>query len=161
VRKPRFRYPPLPRTKKKKPSLKNPAFGPTPTVSGWGPIFKNGCKARFPLGNRPGRLCRRQDTVKTANRKPGRPPGPYFFLCLFFRSFFLRLWVAILRNLRFLPQGTSASPYKKYIHFPGPSPGRQESLSSLRQGRKKVNTVAPKSRLSDREYHFIGPYRFF
>jgi hypothetical protein len=28
-------------------------------------------------------------------------------LCRFFRSFFLRLWVAIFRSLRFLPQGTS------------------------------------------------------
>ena len=31
--------------------------------------------------------------------------GPYLFLCLFFLSFFLRLWVAIFRSLRFLPQG--------------------------------------------------------
>ena len=30
----------------------------------------------------------------------------YFFLCLFFLSFFFRLWVAILCFFRFLPQGT-------------------------------------------------------
>jgi hypothetical protein len=36
-------------------------------------------------------------------------------LCLFFRSFFFRLWVAIFLSLRFLPQGTSASPSVKII----------------------------------------------
>jgi hypothetical protein len=30
----------------------------------------------------------------------------YLFLCLFFLSFFFRLWVAIFLSLRFLPQGT-------------------------------------------------------
>jgi hypothetical protein len=37
----------------------------------------------------------------------------YLFLCLFFRSFFLRLWVAIFRSLRFLPQGI-ASPFPEF-----------------------------------------------
>jgi hypothetical protein len=44
-----------------------------------------------------------------------RPPDHHLFLCLFFLSFFLRLWVAIFLNLRFLPQGTSMSPWA-----PGP-----------------------------------------
>jgi hypothetical protein len=35
----------------------------------------------------------------------------YLFLCRFFLSFFLRLWVAIFLSLRFLPQGTSTSPF--------------------------------------------------
>jgi hypothetical protein len=34
----------------------------------------------------------------------------YFFLCRFFRSFFLRLCVAILCLFRFLPQGTDSTP---------------------------------------------------
>lgn len=34
----------------------------------------------------------------------------YFFLWRFFRSFFLRLWVAILCLFRFLPQGTCVTP---------------------------------------------------
>jgi hypothetical protein len=62
-------------------------------------------------------------------RRQKRPGGRYFFLCLFFRSFFLRLWVAILRSLRFLPQGTSASPYQMYIQSPDLPQGRQESDS--------------------------------
>jgi hypothetical protein len=36
-------------------------------------------------------------------------------LCLFFRSFFFRLWVAIFLSLRFLPQGTSRSPLLRII----------------------------------------------
>jgi hypothetical protein len=35
----------------------------------------------------------------------------YLFLCRFFLSFFLRLWVAIFLSLRFLPQGTSTPPF--------------------------------------------------
>lgn len=34
----------------------------------------------------------------------------YFFLWRFFRSFFFRLWVAILCLFRFLPQGTCVTP---------------------------------------------------
>jgi len=43
--------------------------------------------------------------------------GAYLLLCLFFRSFFLRLWVAIFRSLRFLPQGIqlSLNPYLRHI----------------------------------------------
>jgi hypothetical protein len=37
----------------------------------------------------------------------------HLFLCLFFLSFFLRLWVAIFRSFRFLPQGTWATPFLK------------------------------------------------
>lgn len=35
------------------------------------------------------------------------------FLCRFFLSFFFRLCVAIFLSLRFLPQGTSASPLQR------------------------------------------------
>jgi len=47
--------------------------------------------------------------------------GPFYllFLCLFFRSFFLRLWVAIFRSFRFLPQGTSALLYKVVLDTKG------------------------------------------
>jgi hypothetical protein len=128
--------------------LKNPAFGPATAVRG--PIFKNGCKAGpFPgtgTGARHG-----TPQPRPPGRTCGGPPGPYFFLCLFFRSFFLRLWVAILRSLRFLPQGTSASPCKKYVHFPGPLRGRQESLSSLGQRRGKVKRPRQGRRINQRD----------
>jgi hypothetical protein len=42
---------------------------------------------------------------KTAVRFRGSGQN-YLFLCRFFLSFFLRLWVAIFLSLRFLPQGT-------------------------------------------------------
>ena len=50
------------------------------------------------------------ETNKQANMQKAAVPAAAFFhllLCRFFLSFFLRLWVAIFRSLRFLPQGTS------------------------------------------------------
>jgi len=46
----------------------------------------------------------------------------YFFLCLFFLSFFLRLCVAILCRFRFFPQGTDPPPVflSIKIRFAGP-----------------------------------------
>jgi hypothetical protein len=53
--------------------------------------------------------------ARVAGKTAPRTPDRHLFLCLFFLSFFLRLWVAIFLNLRFLPQGTSMSPWA-----PGP-----------------------------------------
>jgi hypothetical protein len=69
------------------------------------------------------------------------------FLCLFFRSFFLRLCVAIFRSFRFLPQGTSSSPCgedKSGKSRAGtkrktdPSGRGSTGYDSMKQGGKKV-----------------------
>jgi hypothetical protein len=63
------------------------------------------------------------------------------FLCLFFRNFFFRLWVAIFLNLRFLPQGTSASPFLR-IDPAAFSPERLAGISSQYETGPKKGQVA-------------------
>jgi len=53
----------------------------------------------------------REKTIPSSTPKHGvnKDPEDYFFLCLFFRKRFLRLWVAILCLFLFLPLGISIS----------------------------------------------------
>jgi hypothetical protein len=74
----------------------------------------------------------------------------YLFLCLFFRSFFLRLWVAIFLSLRFLPQGTSGSPCLKIKKA---AKAATETIStSMKQAKKKVNTTHQGTEIPNSEF---------
>jgi hypothetical protein len=77
------------------------------------------------------RLNVRVRRIRPAAAQKRRPaPDRHLFLCLFFLSFFLRLWVAIFLSLRFLPQGTSMSPWA-----PGPV---IKSLPNMNQTKRNV-----------------------
>lgn len=66
-------------------------------------------------------------------------PSSYFFLCRFLRSFFLRLWVAILCLLRFLPQGTWQHSFR--LILTAIMPGDEDMVKGMGEGRTSLELI--------------------